>query len=265
MLSSKPPLIIAHRGSSATAPENTIAAFGQALDLGADGLELDVRLASDDVPVVIHDATLRRTGSVGGAIAQMSSAQLSKADVGSWFNRTQPTLAREEYARQFVPTLESVFRLVIDRTPDDFTIYIELKTDGKSLHVAEPVADLIKRYRFHERVVVVSFELDALSQTKLKDSSIRTGALFAPRHGGGAGLRAEKIVELALASGAEEILLHRLIARPKLVNSALRHNLKVVVWTVDNATWLRRARELGVHALITNDPALMLSTPTLGN
>ncbi|HEY6046808.1 MAG TPA: glycerophosphodiester phosphodiesterase family protein [Pyrinomonadaceae bacterium] len=259
MHSTRPPLIIAHRGASATAPENTLAAFVQAMELGADGLELDVRLASDGVPVVIHDATLRRTGSVRGAIAQMSSAQLAKADVGNWFNRAQPTLAREEYARQFVPALEDVFQLVIERKPGDFTIYVELKTDGKSLDLAKPVADVIKRYRFHEHVVVVSFELDALRQIKLNDSSIRTGALFAPRHGAGAGLRAERIVAMAIESGAAEILLHRLIARPKFVNSAIGRNLKVVVWTVDAGTWLRRAGELGVHALITNDPALLLS------
>jgi len=259
LLSTKPPLIIAHRGASIAAPENTLAAFGQALDTGADGLELDVRLASDGVPVVIHDATLRRTGLVREAVAQMSSAQLAKADVGSWFNRTQPAMAREEYARQFVPTLESVFQLVIDRKPDDFTIYIELKTEEKSLDLAGPVADVIKRYRFHERVVIVSFDLGALRQTKLIDSTIRTGALFAPRHGGGAGLRAERILAMAVESGADEILLHRLIARTKLVSSAIRRDSKVVVWTVDDVKWLGRARELGVHALITNDPALLLS------
>jgi glycerophosphoryl diester phosphodiesterase len=259
LLSTKPPLIIAHRGSSAAAPENTLAAFGRAFDDGADGIELDVRLASDGVPVVIHDATLQRTGSVRGAIAQMSSAQLAKADIGSWFNRAHPALAREEYARQFVPTLESVFQGVLDRKPSDFTIYIELKTDGKSSDLPRSVTNLIRRYRFHERVVIVSFDLDSLRQTKLIDSSIRTGALFAPRHGGGAGLRAERIVSIATDSGADEILLQRLIARPKLINSAIRHDFKVVVWTVDDAMWLRRAADLGVHALITNDPALLLS------
>ena len=259
MPSTKSPLIIAHRGASAAAPENTLAAFGQALDLGADGLELDVRLAGDGVPVVIHDATLRRTGSGRSAIAQMSFAQLAKEDVGSWFNRAHPALAREEYGRQFVPALESVFQLVIDRKPGAFTIYIELKTDGESSDLAKAVADLIKRYRFHQRVVVVSFDLSALRQTKLVDSSIRIGALFAPRHGGGAGLRAERIVAMATEAGADEILLHRLIARPRLVKSAIGRDLKVVVWTVDDPAWVSRARALGVHALITNDPALLLS------
>jgi glycerophosphoryl diester phosphodiesterase len=257
LFSNKSPLIIAHRGSSAVAPENTVAAFARALDDGADGIELDVRLAHDGVPVVIHDATLRRTGLTSGAIAQTSSSQLAGTDVGTWFNRAWPALAREEFASEVVPTLERVFQLAGDRK---FTIYVELKSDGKrSDDLVHSVVELITRYRFQKRVVVVSFDLEALRQTKLIGSSIRTGALFAPRHGGGAGLRTERIVAMATDSGADEILLHRLIARPKLVSSAIRNNLPVVVWTVDDAGWLQRARDLGVHALITNNPAVFLA------
>ena len=104
------PLIIGHRGASALAPENTLAAFARALDDGADGIELDVRLAKDGVPVVIHDATLRRTGLTSGEVAQMTSEQLANVNVGSWFNRAHPTLAREEYEQQRVPTLADVFQ-----------------------------------------------------------------------------------------------------------------------------------------------------------
>jgi glycerophosphoryl diester phosphodiesterase len=259
LLSNKSPLIIAHRGSSATAPENTLAAFAQAFDYGADGIELDVRLASDDVPVVIHDATLQRTGTSRTAIARMTSTQLADCDVGSWFNRAKPLLAREEYAREGVPTLESVFTLVTERDLRQRKIYVELKTDGAGSALGTSVAEVIKRCQFHASVVIVSFDLEALRHTKLFDSSIRTGALFAPRHGGGTGLRAERIVAMAIESGAEEILLHRLIARPRLVGEAINHGLKAVVWTADDPVWLRRAPELGVHAVITNDPALFVA------
>ncbi|HKP37662.1 MAG TPA: glycerophosphodiester phosphodiesterase family protein [Pyrinomonadaceae bacterium] len=251
---SRLPLIIAHRGSSATTPENTIAAFTKALDDNADGIELDVRLARDGVPVVIHDATLGRTGLIDGAVAKMTSVELGKLDVGSWFK------AKDNYASEGVPSLEHVFQLVSDRAADNFIVYIELKTDAKSSDdLVRSVADLINNYRFQHHVVLVSFDLPALKQTKLLDPSIRTGALFAPRHGGGIGLRAERIVALALDCGADEILLHRFIARPKLISAAARANLPVVVWTVDDVAWLNRARDLGVHALITNDPALLLT------
>src|SRR5712691_1033184 len=106
------PLIIGHRGSSAVAPENTIAAFVRAMRDGADGFEFDVRLARDGVPVVIHDATLRRTAQMSGAVADFTSRELNHVDVGSWFNHQHPNRARQEYAQETVPTLEQVLDLI---------------------------------------------------------------------------------------------------------------------------------------------------------
>src|SRR5882724_3259670 len=108
------PLVIGHRGSSAVAPENTIAAFRRAITDGADGFEFDVRLARDGQPVVIHDGSLQRTARIPGAVAQLTSAQLQKIDVGSWFNHQRPDSARSEYELETIPTLERVFDLVKD-------------------------------------------------------------------------------------------------------------------------------------------------------
>ena len=123
-ISTNNPLIIAHRGASLIAPENTLAAFALAMESGADGIELDVRLSRDGVPVVIHDATLRRTGLREEAVARMDAKQLGEVDAGSWFNRAHPKRAREEYAREGVPTLDQVFRLLRDR---DARLYVEMK------------------------------------------------------------------------------------------------------------------------------------------
>src|SRR5260370_10924895 len=123
-------LIMAHRGASVIAPENSFAAFALAMESGADGIELDVLLSRDGVSVVIHDATLRRTGLRQEAVAQMDSKQLGKVDAGSWFNRAHPRRAREEYTRECVPTLDQVFRLFRD---SDARLYVEMKdgaTDG---------------------------------------------------------------------------------------------------------------------------------------
>lgn len=232
------------------APENTLAAFKRAIDDGADGIELDVRLSSDNIPVVIHDATLRRTGCSPEAIANLTARQLAETEVGRWFNHAHPSLACEEFKHERVSTLERVFQLVKDRAPARFKIYVELKAEGPEADQARPVIDLIKRFRFQNRVVIVSFDFNSLRQVKLIDSTIRAGALFAPRNG----LRAERVLKMAEATGAEEILLHRLIARPRLVKSSQERGWAVVVWTVDDATWRKRAAELGVHALITNNP-----------
>jgi glycerophosphoryl diester phosphodiesterase len=237
------------------APENTLAAFGRALDDGADGIELDVRLARDGVPVVIHDATLRRTGLTDGAIAQKTSRQLAETSVGAWFNRTYPALARLEYAEQRLPTLQQVLQFVVNQK---CTVYIETKTDSASSvdELVYSVADLINRYEVQDRVVVVSFDLGAIAKTKVVDESIRTGALFAPTRGAGRVGRTERIVAVANDHGADELLLHRLIARPRLIRRAIDHHLRVVAWTVDDPVWIEHAGRLGIHALITNNPAL---------
>ena len=102
------PLILGHRGASAIAPENTLAAFSQALSDGADGIEFDVRLSRDGVPVVIHDGTLNRTGSISGTVRDLTAAQLSEVDVGSWFSKRTGS---QTFAGERIPTLSQVFAL----------------------------------------------------------------------------------------------------------------------------------------------------------
>ena len=217
-----------------------------------------MRLAKDGIPVVIHDATLRRTGLTSGEVAQLTSTQLANVSVGSWFNRAHPTLARDVYDRQRVPTLSDVFLFLRDKPG---SIYVELKTEG-----ANPPSDLVRavsnaivKFGFQARVVVVSFELPTVAAIKSLNSSIRTGALFAPQRRPNVSWRADSILNAATDCGADELLPHRLLARPKLIEKARDRHLPVVVWTVDDHVWVARARTLGIHALITNNPARMLA------
>ena len=106
---SKSPLIIGHRGASAHAPENTLAAFRVALDAGADGVEFDVQLSKDGVPVVIHDDTLERTGLRVGSVSDLTAKKLGKIDVGSWFNKKFPKRVKPEFAKETIPTSGSGF------------------------------------------------------------------------------------------------------------------------------------------------------------
>jgi len=254
-------LIVAHRGASAWAPENTLTAFAQAVDCGADGFELDVRLARDGVPVVIHDATLRRTGLCAGEVERMTSRELAALGAGEWFNRAHPALASRDYTSERIPTLESVLQNLTNWVPA--IVYIELKTGpGNTKRLVTEVVDLVRRYDLQSRVVIISFELSAIAQAKSQDSTINTGALFAP-NGTGTGLRGAKVLSAAVDSGADEVLLHRLIARPRLVDALMKQGLPATVWTVDEPAWLQKALKLGLHALITNDPARLLAHRTL--
>ena len=248
------PLVIGHRGASALAPENTIVAFERAMRDGADGIEFDVRLARDRVPVVIHDATLRRTGLREGHVAGLTSDELSEVDVGTWFNLRHPLRAQQAYAEARIPTLAEVFELF---SKSDATLYVEMKcaaSEGRAL--AQEVVRLVCDYSLVDNVVVESFTHDAIAEIKRIDSSIRTAALFEPKLARPfPSMR--KMIERALVCQADEIALHRLLAGRRITEEAARLGLNTVVWTVDNPSWLQRAKRYGVHAIITNNPALM--------
>jgi len=227
------------------------------LAIGADGIELDVRLARDGVPVVIHDATLRRTGLIAGRVGDLDAAQLAQVEVGTWFNRAHPKFARDEFTGECVPTLPQVFELCGKRRA---TIYVEMKSegDGTAKDLASAVAKLVNAFNFQDRVVVVSFNLAAIGTVKKFDSSIRTGALFGSTSMTGRNWPTTLLARAA-DCGADELLLHNLLTRRKLVEKAHEANFPIVVWTVDDVKWVERARIRGLHALITNHPAKLLT------
>lgn len=250
------PLIIGHRGDSAHAPENTLIAFRHALEAGADGIEFDVRLARDLVPVVIHDPDLKRTALREGRVADLSSIELARVDAGTWFNLKHPARARHEYAGTGVPTLAEVFEMT---DAGSARLYVELKCEASETGpLARAVSELICARGALERSVVKSFRLDAIREVKRLNSSIRTAALF-ERSLSRSAPSARRMIERALECGADEISLHRTLVRAHLVDHALKVGMRVVVWTVDDSRWAERARSLGLHALITNDPALLRS------
>ena len=194
---------------------------------------------------------------MAGSIRRLDSKQLAQADVGTWFNRAHPKFARSELAEETVPTLARVFELCRNRPG---TIYVEMKSDRDDVatELARAVAHLVNASNFNDRVVVVSFDLSAVATLKTFDSSIRTGALFGSTRIGGRSWR-ENMLASAVDCGANELLLHRLLARRKTVDLAHDQDLPVVVWTVDDAKWVERARLLGLHALMTNHPAKLLA------
>ncbi len=245
-------LIIGHRGASAVAPENTLVSFERAIAEGADGIEFDVRLASDGVPVVIHDAALKRTARRAGLIASLSSSELEKIDVGTWFNLRYPAKAHPEFEKATVPTLLKVLEFFKGRQA---LFYIEMKCAAReSRALAGKVAELIREHKLYQHAVVESFALDAILEIKRIDQTIRTAALFEPKL-----LRPlpakRALVEEAVRSRADEIALHRSLATKRAIAEATRRGLKTVVWTADHPAWVRRAGRDGIHAIITNTPA----------
>jgi len=249
------PLIIAHRGASKHAPENTFAAFKRAIDAGADGIELDVRLAKDGVAVVFHDASLKRIAGRKGKIAHYTSAELGAFDAGSWFNRVAPELADPAYKNESVPTLLETLTFLKDFKG---LIYVELKCkEAEAEGLAKAVCSVIWSSKLLPQIVVKSFKLNALPHVKRFCPSIRTAALFAPKIMNI--LRKDKhLLNLAEEAGADEISLHYTLATRKLMKKAAKRNLRVIIWTADHPRWIRRALKLGLDAIITNDPARLI-------
>ena len=237
------PLIIGHRGASAVAPENTIAAFREAIAVGADGIEFDVRLASDGVPVVIHDSTLRRTGGVHQRVADLTSQELSEIDVGSWF--------APRFANEGVPRLAELFELF---QTNNLSLYLEMKCESPAEYrpLAEACCRMIDEYSFKERVVVECFQLLALEVLKEIDPDVKTAALFDRV------FIDQSIITRATEVGAMAVALHHRLGRKNLVEKSKQAGLHVAVWTVDDPIWLDRARAIGIDALITNDPGRMI-------
>ena len=216
------PLIIGHRGASAVAPENTLAAFKAAIAAGADGIEFDVRLSRDGVPVVIHDETLYRTSGVRRRVGEMTVNELNQFDV---------------------PSLAQVFELF---ESNDLILYLEMK----EVDVAEECCQLIEQHRLKDRVIFECFEHSALKIIKSIDPTFKIAPLFQPP--------ASSILKRALAVDADEIALHHRLTNKQFVGKARDAGLKVVTWTVDDPAWIERAQEFDVHALITNDPAALI-------
>lgn len=163
------PLNFGHRGANAAAPENTLAAFQKARELGADGIELDVMLCADGEPVVIHDFTVDRTTNGCGRVEALSLAQLKALDAGAWFG--------SEFAGERIPTL----REVMEWAADDILLNIELKSFKlRSEGLEAKVVALIREYHLQSCVMLSSFNPLALRRAKGLAPELHSGLLYAP-------------------------------------------------------------------------------------
>lgn len=222
--------IWAHRGASSEAPENTLAAFRAAEASGADGIELDVHLSRDGVPVVLHDDTVERTTDGRGEVRRLTVRQLKELDAGSWFG---PAFAGEP-----IPTLEEVLAWAEDR--------LRLNVEIKSEEAGRTVLDLVGAFPA-ARLLISSFDHRLLARLRAADSALPLGFLCDS-------LFWRSAVRRAAAGAAESFHPRRnLLSRP-LVAACRRAGLAVFPWTVDRPEEIRLCRRLGVDGIFTNAP-----------
>lgn len=234
----KTPAIFAHRGARLVAPENTLPAFAAALDMGADGIELDIHVTTDGRLAVIHDFTLEHTTNGVGRVAHHSMSELMGLDAGGHFH--------PDFAGVHIPTLEDVLDLVGDRC----TLNIEIKSDeGMGGDAPDLLVKMLHERHLHSQVIVSSFNVMSLFHMRWLDDKVRLGLLFyepLPRF----------VREPALLSllKPEALHPHFSLVDEQLLEWAHGQGLAVNVWTVNEIAEARRLSALGVDAIITDAP-----------
>jgi glycerophosphoryl diester phosphodiesterase len=236
------PIVFAHRGDCAHAPENTLAAFKMAADKGATAIELDVNLSSDKQVIVIHDASVDRTTNGNGNVRSLPLAALRDLDAGAWFN--------EQFRGEHIPTLEEVFATLGKR----IFINVELKdfvAPGDDL--VPNVVELVKKFGLQETVMFSSFYQRNLLIAKRLLPEVSCGLLALPGFLGWPartfGYRRKEYQ--AFHPNSKNVTLG-------LVNRAHAAGKRVHVYTVNDVEELKRLVGIGVDGIFTDDPAQAL-------
>jgi glycerophosphoryl diester phosphodiesterase len=278
-------MVIAHRGASGLAPENTLAAFKLALAMGVQGIELDIHLSADDQPVVIHDRLINRTTNGVGRVHRFTVAELQKFDAGSWFARRlalrpktrkmveqamltssgwptnpaslEPNKARlkADFSAARVPTLEQVFSLLPGARLR--RIYVELKGEvSRKRPLLEATVALIDRFGLQKSVTLLSFDHRIIGEAKKLAPEIRTAATLPASKN--ALLTSRSIVKAVQKASADEAALHFGLATRRTVAALHEQGLAVSVWTANNKMVMRRLIASDVDAIMTNFPQRLL-------
>lgn len=237
-------VIAAHRGSSGRAPENTLAAFRLAVKAGVDMIELDVRLTADRHLVVFHDRRLGRTTEGSGPVWTKTLAEMRALEAGSWFSH--------RFRGEKIPTLQEVFRVV----PRSVAINIEVKTDGDPRRTADLEETLLAAIRPEadgRTILVSSFNHALLRRLHRRAPELRLGALLMPVRD-----IARRSTALARRLGVSAFICSLSRLRKRLVRNAHRNNQTVLVYGVNTAGHLARARRFGVDGIITDFPDKMV-------
>lgn len=219
---------IGHRGACGYAPENTLASMRKALELGVDGFEFDIQLSKDNIPVVIHDATLERTTNGKGLVRDYTFQELQQLDAGNG---------------EKIPSLKEV----IDKFGHKTHLFIELKAEDSVKPVMELLKHSIKTMNLsYDKFFICSFNHQQIAEAKSLIPEIRTCALLV-------GIPVT-LAQIAVEAGAYSLnpAIHHV--NQALIDDAKAKGLRVMVWTVNEQEEIAHARTLNVDGIISNYP-----------
>lgn len=230
--------VIAHRGASLSAPENTLSAIEIAIEQNAEGVEFDVLMTLDGELVLMHDNALGRTTNdpLNRRVDQVSFAEIRTLDAGSWFS--------EDYVGEKIPTLEEALRLIDGRA----TAYIDLKTTGEYFN--QKVVNLIEELELEDSAVIMSFDYNQLVEIKELNPNLSTLLLISTFFGDIDGLIRDDVIDrFAFRTFV-------IANNPEFVRQVQRQGKRVYVWTLETEDQLTQFVELDVDGLIAKNPIL---------
>jgi len=223
----KLPIIFGHRGASSSEPENTMRAFTQAFQDGADGIEFDVRLTADNQMVVIHDSLIDRTSNGFGSVRKKTYQELLGFDFGNG---------------EKIPLLEEVLK----KFGNQKWLNIEIKEQGFEKQLLE----MLDKLKIKQKYVISSFKISVIRKIKELNCEIPTAFLFQAIQ--------FNLQSLISETQCEGIHLKHTIVNKRLISEARYYNLAVRAWTVDSQRKAWKLTKLGIDGIITNNPKKLI-------
>jgi len=227
--------VLAHRGASAYAPENTLAAFRLAIEQRADWLEMDVQQTRDGHLVVFHDLRMERTTNGQGNLRDLTLEQVRQLDAGSWFGK--------QFAGEKVPTFEEVVALAREQ---NIRIFPEVKDPRFYPGIEERMAGIIAAYGYEDSTIVQSFDMGSLERLRLANPSLKLAALYSAA----SPIRGELPAGVSVIGPPWETV----AGDPAIVRDAHANSRQVVVWSVDGPAPVRLLLDARVDGIITSRP-----------
>lgn len=233
-------LIIAHRGASGYAPENTLSSMELAISQGCDVIELDVHLTKDEQLIVCHDFTVDRTSNGTGEIKNLTLAEIKELDAGSWFS--------EQFIGERMPTLEEVLNFI----PDTLFLNVEIKknpTDNRELE--KKLVDILVKYQRTGNTLVSSFNHLSIRKLKKLNDEIKIGVAIEA-----------DLIEPVKYLEQNDLSVYSYhpcydYVYPEIVQQFHNHNIKVNCWTVNDKELAKQLEKMGVDSIITNFPDIL--------
>jgi len=237
-------IVIAHRGASAYAPENTMPAFEKAVEMEAEMIELDVLLSKDGVPVVFHDAKLNKKSTGKGLVSDYTLAELKKLDAGSWFSK--------DFTGTRIPTLDEVLAYAAGKISVNIEIKTEAVAENKNSGVEEKSIALVRKYGMEDHVIFSSFDYRAVKRLKEFAPEIPAALLYEEKQSAGM-----SPVELTAKFKTDAFNCSYRQLSAKWMKSLLEANIPVFVYTVNDEKRMKKLITRGVTGIFSDKPDLL--------